>query len=422
MDADQTLTYQTGLRLTGTPKDGLFETWVADLYYNYTDHLMTDSKRVSSTNGPGALRGWFMRTDALSRNYGTSFDATVAADRYGEWRVGGEFDRRHWDSDNVLQLIENEMIPDVVLDTLGMYAEGSYDFDSPFSLQLGLRLDRFATAPGGDTTFLSSLYGKVGDRDFIEPGAFASLRWELSKAAALFAGLGSAARSPNPQELYLQVEKPNAQHWAGNPNLDAPRSNELTAGLEYQVEAWGLRGRVFHSWLDDYIYPVLTSTAGGDIQSYDNLDASLYGVEFSAEYRFTDSWSVDAALAWQQGEKRSRPVNSTNDVLAEIPPLRAQATLKYADGRNRISFETRASQAQTRIDPDLNEQDMGSWITFSIRGQRDLSKHWTLGLAVENLFDATYALHNAQVRNPFSAFTVVDEPGRVVKASLRYEF
>lgn len=237
-----------------------------------------------------------------------------------------------------------------------------------------------------------------------------------------FLASGSIARSPNPQELYIQVDKPMAKpDWVGNPDLDAPRSTELTAGWEFARDDLFLRARVFHAWLDDYIYPVKVTTPSA-FQSYDNIDPRLYGVELKSEYSLAEHWSLGLALAWQQGEKRSRPNASTNDVLAEIPPLRVQGSLNYVDSNTELSLEARASAGQGRTDRDLFEQDMGSWFTLSIRGRQQLNDHWALSLAVENLLDVTYALHNSQVRNPFSAFTVVDEPGRVLKVSLSYEF
>lgn len=51
-----------------------------------------------------------------------------------------------------------------------------------------------------------------------------------------------------------------------------------------------------------------------------------------------------------------------------------------------------------------------------------LGENWTLSCAVTNLFDEDFAVHNVQVHNPFSAFAVVNEPGRVLKASLSYAF
>ncbi len=430
MDADETQTNQFGIRFESEVSAAIVERWVADFYYNETDHLMSDRRRLSSQKGMGGVdrpgyvleRGWFMETDAESSNFGATLDAELAAMSFGNWKIGGEFDRRSWDSDNVIGPNENAMLPDVDLDTVGIYAEGQFEFDSEWLLDLGFRMDRFDASAGGDTSFLESVGRDATDQDFIEPGAFLSVRNRLSESTALFAGVGSVARSPNPQELYIQVDKPMMNpDWVGNPDLDAPRSTELTAGLEYTNEVVAFRARAFHAWLDDYIYQVKES-GGSTFQSYTNIDARLYGVELKTEYTVSKHLTLSAALAWQEGEKRDRPMNATNDELAEIPPLRAQAVLTYLDDQNRISLEARVSDGQNNTDPDLNEQDLGSWFTLSARWQRKLDKHWTLGVAVENIFDESYAVHNAQVRNPFSAFTVVDEPGRSLKARLSYEF
>lgn len=428
MDADETNTTQLGARIIQEEPAGIFELWTADFYFNDTDHTMTDSKRLSSQQGMNNMsrpdyvleRGYFMITEATARNWGSTLDTEIDAGVWGYWSLGGEFGQREWDSDNTILNIDNAMLPDVLSSTLGTYAQGRFDFESDWSIEAGLRLDWFDVDPRGDTSLLQS---EVGDDDrysAVEPGACLSARYELDEHAALFVGVGSVARSPNPQELYIQVDKPGTSAtWIGNPDLDAPRSTELTAGIEYKTDNWEYRVRGFHSWLDSYIYPVALSTP--NMQSYDNIDARLYGFECSAGYWINDQWSLACGMAWQEGRKESG-VGSGNRALAEIPPLRAQAALQYETELTLLKFELQASDNQDRVDSDLYEQDLGSWWTASIYAQKKFKEHWTLSCAVTNLFDEDYALHNAQVRNPFSAFTVVNEPGRMLKASLNYAF
>ncbi|MGZ0657008.1 TonB-dependent receptor [Coraliomargarita sp. W4R72] len=418
MDADSTETTQLGLRYQHDAPAGPFETWVLDTYFNDTEHLMSDSRRVSQTivrPGYDLTRGYFMQTDANARNWGSTFDAEIETKRFGSWNVGAEWGQRQWDSDNVIYNINNAMLPDVLSTTVGAYAQGHYQFESPWSLELGLRADYFYSEARGDTTLLQARQGTDSANEQVEPGAFASLRYQWTETTALFAGLGSVARAPNPQELYIQVDKPGANaDWLGNPDLDAPRSTELTAGIERLTDDWEMRVRVFHSWLDNYIYPV----DDGGMQSYANIDARLWGAEFSAAHQFNDNWSLSAGLAWQRGVKDT----GTDRDLAEIPPLRAQVALQYQSEQTLLKAEVRASDRQEQIDTSLNESTMDAWATLSLYARRKLDEHWTLALAAENLFDKDYALHNAQVRDPFSTSTIVNEPGRILKASLSYEF
>lgn len=424
MDADSTETTQLGLRYLRDAPAGPFESYALDLFYNDTDHLMTDQRRVSSQYGMGMVprpafvldRGYFMLTDADASNWGLNFDGEIETNRFGRWSVGAEIGQRFWESDNVILNIKNAMLPDVRATSMGVYAQGAYDFKSPWSAEIGLRADHFESQARGDTGLLRARQGT--DRDFRQtvPSAFVSFRYQWTEQAALFGGLGSVARTPNPQELYIQVDKPGTNpDWLGNPRLKAPRATELTSGIEWIDESFELRVRVFHTWLDDYIYPV----DSGGLQSFDNLDARLYGVECSVRHDFSDSWSAHAGLAWQRGIKKS---NTRDDDLAEIPPLRAQLAIQYENAKTVVRLEARASDQQDHIDESLNETSLDEWATLSAYLRRQLDDHWTLAVAVENLFDKDYAMHNAQVRNPFSAFTVVNEPGRILKASLSYEW
>jgi len=424
MDADSTKTTQLGLRYLRDAPSGIFETCTLDLFYNDTEHVMSDSRRVSSQYGSGMMprpgfvleRGYFMETDADASNWGANFDGEIETNDFGPWTVGAEFGQRWWDSDNVILNIDNAMLPDVLSTSTGAYAQGQYAFESPWSVELGLRTDWFYSEARGDTDLLVARQGTDRDNDQVVLSAFASLRYQWTEQTAFFGGLGSVARAPNPQELYIQVDKPGMNpDWVGNPRLDAPRSTEITSGVEWASDAVEIRMRIFHSWLDDYIYPV----AMGNMQSYDNIDARLYGVECSAGYRFRKHWSLSVGLAWQRGTKDSAV---EDDDLAEIPPLRVQAALQYENEKMLLKLEARASDQQRKIDSSLNETTLDSWCTISAYARLKLGDGWTLAVAVENIFDEDYALHNAQVRNPFSDFTVVNEPGRMLKASLSYEF
>lgn len=431
MDADYTQTTQLGGRLTREAPSGIFDSWVLDAFFNDTDHLMSDSRRMSSLYGmgPGMVlvsrpnfvldRGYFMETDAVARNWGSNFDGEIVTNDFGVWSVGAEWGQRQWLSDNVMLNIDNAMLPDVLSTTLGGYAQGQFTFESGWTLELGSRLDLFTSEARGDTTLLETRLGQADDYESVEASGFASFRYQWSESVAFFGGLGSVSRAPNPQELYIQVDKPVANpDWLGNPSLDAPRSTEVTAGIEWFKGDFDCRVRIFHSWLDDYIYPVAINGA----QSYANVDARLYGMEWSARYKFNDEWSMSAGLAGQIGLKEKSAVAGNDRDLAEIPPLRLQAALQYEANPMLIKLEARASDDQGRIDSGLNEQNLGAWWTLSLYARRNLGKHWSVACAVENIFDQDYALHNAQVRNPFSDFTVVNEPGRLLKLNVSYIF
>lgn len=422
MDADKTVTDQFGLTLKNTESAELTETWSADFFYNTTHHVMSDRLRLSSLKAATLGRDWFMKTDAEASNFGATFDAEVDKGPYGSWFIGAELERRAWDSDNQIGTINNVMLPDASIDTHGAYLEGRFDLGLKLSLNLGLRFDYFRTRAYGDTTYLKQIRGSDADRSFAEPAAFLSLRSYLNDYYVAFAGIGSMARAPNPQELYLQLDKPMTNpSWLGNPALCAPRSTEITTGLEYNRETLSLRMRFFYSEIEDYIYPVRLSTPVA-FQSYENLDACLYGIELKSEWQYNESWSLSFGLAWQEGEKQNRPTSTTNDVLAEIPPMRLQAGLQFQNKKTTFNLDARGSLSQSRIDPDLNETKTGSWLIFDTRVEHALNERWTLNLALDNIFNTHYALHNSQVRNPFSASTIVYEPGRAARIGLNYHF
>jgi iron complex outermembrane receptor protein len=65
-----------------------------------------------------------------------------------------------------------------------------------------------------------------------------------------------------------------------------------------------------------------------------------------------------------------------------------------------------------RIDRDLGEAPIDGWLVVNLAASYQFNPHFSLSAGVDNVFDQTYAVSNAFVRDPFQAGVVVNEPGR----------
>ena len=211
----------------------------------------------------------------------------------------------------------------------------------------------------------------------------------------------------------MNLDRPMANpDWVGNPDLDPVHNLEFQTGIRWETEAFDAELSAFHAWLDDHIYLVDLAAGPGGTTSYDNIDARLYGMSAQAGWQANESLRLEAGLAWQRGVKETRPVNATNDVLGEVPPLRGRLAAILTQGKFSARAEAQFQDTLDRIDPDLGEREVSGWGVVNMAASYQFSESLSLSAGVDNLFDKTYAVSNAFVRDPFRAGVVVNEPGR----------
>lgn len=395
------------------------------LAFSHVDHDMRDSFRTSLNNMGGMFvaRGYFMRTEASSTYIGARTEFSKTLDDSAHLRYGIDLSQRYWDADNIIGMQRNDMLPDTLSEKLGFW--GVYERRTgPWALETGLRLDLARSKAREDITFLQGRRGTTSnEQDDILPSLYALLSRELGESTEAYAGLGYASRVPDPQERYMNLDRPMANpDWVGNPDLDPVHNLEFQTGIRWQAEAFDAELSAFHAWLDDHIYLANLAAGPGGTTTYENIDARLYGLSAQAGWQTSESLRLEAGLAWQRGVKESRPANATNDVLGEVPPLRARLAAILTQGKFTARAEAQFQDTLDRIDPDLGEGEVSGWGVVNLAASYQFSERLSLSAGVDNLFDKTYAVSNAFVRDPFRAGVVVNEPGRFVFLRAGLEF
>jgi iron complex outermembrane receptor protein len=125
---------------------------------------------------------------------------------------------------------------------------------------------------------------------------------------------------------------------------------------------------------------------------------------------------ASATLAYTQGR------NETADTwLAEMPPLRGTAALRYDVSRWFVEAETAFADDQWRVDASVNEQPTGGWAIVNLKAGGQLGGT-RLYAGVRNVFDRMYYEHLSHLRDPFASGIRVPEPGRVAYVTAQYAF
>ncbi|MCW9004456.1 MAG: TonB-dependent receptor, partial [Gammaproteobacteria bacterium] len=184
-----------------------------------------------------------------------------------------------------------------------------------------------------------------------------------------------------------------------------------------------IKTKLFHSQLKDYIYYNSDSATN----NFENIDATIQGLEISGAYFLSDEINIDFGLAYQKGEKDNALTGQTDTDLAEIPPLKANIAVNYDYGlKNTASVELVAVDAWDDFDADNGEQALKGYGVINAKVTHNVTKTFELTAGIDNLFDKTYATSNTYQDLTLLAtggtIMLLNEPGRYLYVNGSYQF
>jgi iron complex outermembrane receptor protein len=380
-------------------------------YHTYVDHPMSTRYRKMSLGTMGIVKHQLQsQVDG-----GRIVNAVTLGDHQLEG--GLEFSRRNWDGKYYMHDTQPFPAPafhsiyDVDTDDYGSYLKDKYVMGD-LTWNLGLRFDHVETSTP-----------RAGDRDrsFDGLGGNVLASYRLNDTVTLFAAAGSAMRVPDPKELYYRNKK---GVMIGNDALDPVRNYEVDAGVEFSYGDASLRIKGFYNYLQDDI--LFNSSLNKGMGKYENVDATIYGVEINGDYRWSDALSFDAALAWNRGEKKDPLTGQSDTDLPDIAPLHFNAGVTWTPWDDTmLRAEFLASARWDRIDSENGEQVIGGWGVVNLKAQKSWGEHLELTVGVDNLFDKTYAVSNTYkdlILISDGLPMVLNEPGRYVYTNIRWKF
>jgi iron complex outermembrane receptor protein len=395
-------------------------------YVTRVDHWMTDEFRTSSS---GMARAYSMGTMAATRTGGGRAEIAV-----GRATLGVEGSHRRWNTRTELAgmaYLPQASIPDATIDTVGAFADYRADLSPVVSLEVGGRLDRAHSAADASLANTSLYFAYKGTRstsraDWL-PAASARLAWRAS-AATVTASIGHTARVAEANERYFALRRMGGD-WVGNPNLAPARNTGVDVSVSLTRGGAQFSASGFVSVIDDYIavheqrrLNAVPGVANQRARSYANVDARQAGGEAALSVPINGRIFASLDASYVRGTQVPVPaldINST--VLAEMPPFRGRARLRYDDGRVFLLAEEEVTADQNRVDPDLGETSTGGYaVTNLAAGWRHRRLSATVG--VTNLLDRYYVEPLAYQRDPFRLGVRLPEPGRQWYANLSWRF
>ena len=327
--------------------------------------------------------------------------------------LGIDSNTRNWDGDyskNGSYL--NPSINDVDTKNNAIFTKYNKDYDK-LNVEFGARYN--------DTT-ITTANTSYGDKDFNSLDLNIFTTYSMDNGAKYFIGIGKASRVPDARELYIQ-SKTGAM--TGTPTLDQTTNKEIDLGLEKSYDNAYAKLKFFYSMLDNYIYYNSNSATN----SFENIDATIYGMEFSGNYDIDSKSYFDFGLAYQVGKKDSALSGQSDTDLADITPLKGNISYNYEhDDTLNAMAELVAAKSWSAYDSDNGEQEIAGYGIVNIKGQKTFAKNFEFTLGIDNLFDKTYAVSNTYKDlillsdGSTGEVMLINEPGRYYYTSIKYKF
>lgn len=372
-------------------------------YYSDVDHPMDTRYR---TNGAANFSTNHLKTTMQGAKIKNGFDF----EGY-KLLAGLDASKRTWEGKKymtnaatLLQAPSSESLTHTETQNRAIFAKAEKSFGA-FDVEVGARFD--------DTEIEPDAIGKRS-RDYNALNANIITTYNLNKENKVFLGFGKASRVPDARELYL------VNPYAGNQNLEQVTNKEFDLGYELNNDLLSFKAKTFYSMLDDYIfYNKSTNT-------FNNIDATVYGAEISASIYATDAITIDMGASYKVGEK-DHAASGTDKDLADIAPLRGNIALNYEYMRGSIATaEVQASDKWSDYDSNSGEQELNSWAILNLKVKHELSKNFDFVVGVNNLFDKAYAASNTYADLVLLSAGVdtmlLNEPGRYVYTNLNFRF
>ena len=390
-------------------------------YHSEVEHPMSTKYRISSGGASANEMVSALTTDMDGLKLKNMMELGDA-----DWTIGLDASRRNWDGSYTgygtnIGKTGIKSIDDVDTDNGAVFTKIEQSFGK-VDLEVAARYDDTSIDHGG----------ALQDNDYASLNGYITTAYNADRGIQYFVGAGKSTRVPDARELYFT----NSNNVVvGTPTLEQTKNYEVDFGVKKQYENAYAKVKVFHSWLKDFIAynsskaPTMGTLAGTETDTFENVDAKVYGIEFSTFYAASDALSFDAGLAYQRG-KKDAPLSglTQNDRdLAEIPPLKVNAAVNYDTAMTSSKIEVVAADKWSNIDEDNGEQTISGYAIANIKWNRDLTSGFDITLGMDNVFDHAYAVSNTYqdltlLASPGDDVILMNEPGRYIYANLRYRF
>ncbi len=381
-------------------------------YKTDVDHPMSTMYRVK---GAATELTNHLTTDVTGTKIINTFDALGRT-----FEIGLDTSVRNWDgyyskSGGMNVPFMYNSIQDSDTKNNALFAKCTNNLDK-LTVEAGIRYDDSTV----DTTSATN-----NDRTFNGLTGNIVATYKPSKNTKYFVGIGTATRVPDARELYFVGVNPSngSQVDIGTDSLQQTKNTEIDVGTEHKYDIGKAKAKFFYSDLSNYIY----YHQGVMTNRFENIDATIYGMELNGAYYMNDKLTLDAGYTYKVGKKDSALSGQTDTDLADITPPKLTVALTYDHNENTNAMVEVVSVGDWKnYDSDNGEQAIDGYTVLNLKAQTTVAKNFEIIAGIDNLFDKTYAVSNTYadltLLSDGTDIMLLNEPGRYIYTSLKYKF
>ncbi len=432
MDGSQFKRESLGVRFEKSNISEVLDKVEAQVYYNYTNHIM-DNITLRSPNSPmsmGSMGKMGMPSATCKHMCGMHMNMNSGMSMQLDRRIVGGRAMGTWlwqdfklesGADTQTNTHRNKSgsvwQKDAQFRNYGLFGELTWYATEQSELITGARLDR---------SLVKKFAGNSEkERNDTLPSGFMRLEHTLTDVPLMFyAGIGYTERFPDYWELFSPKLGPAGSASAFD-GVKSEKTTQLDIGAQYT-------GERFNSWVSAYVGRVNDfilfrySPTNARLSQADNVNANVMGGEMGFGYQLTDHWKTDASLAYSWGEN-----TTDNKPLPQIPPLEARFGLTYERGDWSSTGLWRLVSSQHRIAIDQGNvvgkdfKDSPGFGVLSANVAYKINKNVKVSTGIDNILNKEYSEHLNLAGNStfgYSANTSVNEPGRTIWAKVNVTF
>lgn len=308
-----------------------------------------------------------------------------------------------------------------------IYALQESDF-GPLHLETGLRFDYNLSRPKSERP--DSFIGDVRERSFYALTSSFSTIYDVGSGYHLGATFIHSFRPPSLEELYSEGPHLAAYSFEiGNPDLSPERGIGTEIFARYKTDQSSIEIAGYYNHFNNYIHPQDTGQPNHRFPSLNNWQfvgtrATLYGIEFSSEFRLIDNIVMAGNYSFTIGnrqipveEQEATGLEKSRQPLPMIPPMKGNVGINYVKRSFSIGGKVRLAARQDRV-AEFEEPTTGySVVDLNAQFRFDWGNTFhTLTLNVQNILNKEYYNHLSRVKHIFP------EQGRSVNLLYRAFF
>ncbi|WP_372746157.1 TonB-dependent receptor domain-containing protein [Lutibacter sp.] len=436
MDSPYDDSFLTGVDYKINQLSDKIKSFTVKVFYSYVDHLMTNENRSTflTTDSQSPVESW---------TYGGKAELEIAPSDNIRIFTGIDANMldRKGDRTRIVKIMNgvtletpkvftDKIWQDASVNDVGAFAESNFKINNYTTITTGVRADFISASMDDPEADFETLYGgTIEDQTETNVSANASVKYQKNGFQTQFA-IGRGVRTASMTERFINHFSVGVDpyEYVGNPYLKPEVNTQLEVSLLKKFETIEIGASFFHSFLTDYITPVvntniprkyMSTTPPTVAKQYINIDeATQTGFEFSFNYKASERLKFTSEVSYTQAENKD-----FNEPLAHIPPFMANLGVKYEASIYWFALNSRLVAKQARIAASFMEEETPGFGTLDFRAGIEPFKGFSVGFAVLNIFDKMYYEHlNFSYNNSNTLSGKIYEPGRNFTTYCKYQF